>query len=468
MSVDSWNAGLNTTLETEDKEIYDLIQHEKWRQYSCLELIASENFTSQAVMEANGSALTNKYSEGLPGARYYGGNEFVDQIENLCRDRALQAFDLDPTKWGVNVQPYSGSTANFSAFTALLSPHDRIMGLDLPSGGHLTHGYATAKKKVSSSAIYFESFPYQVDMKTGFLDYDKLEASAALFRPRLIICGASAYPQEWDYGRLRKIADQHGAYLMADIAHISGLVAGKEAANPFEFCDVVTTTTHKTLRGPRAGIIFFRRAPKGEKNSDLEDKVNFAVFPSNQGGPHNNTIAGIAVALKQAASPEFKLYAKQVRANGVALANALKSFGYKLVTDGTVNHLILWDLRPNGLTGSKMEKICDLVNITLNKNAVHGDVSALTPGGVRVGVPALTSRSLKEADFVKVAEFLHRACQIALKVQATSGKLIKDFVIALESNDEVKALRSDVERFAHSFPMPGFDPASVPESARHH
>ncbi|KAL2919743.1 glycine hydroxymethyltransferase shm1 [Polyrhizophydium stewartii] len=465
--TDSWNKGLNTTLEVEDKEIYDLIQKEKWRQYSCLELIASENFTSQAVMEANGSALTNKYSEGLPGARYYGGNEFVDQIENLCRERALQAFDLDPTKWGVNVQPYSGSTANFSAFTAILAPHDRIMGLDLPSGGHLTHGYATAKKKVSSSAIYFESLPYQVDMTTGYLDYDKLEANAALFRPRLIICGASAYPQEWDYARLRKIADQHGAYLMSDMAHISGLVAGKEAANPFEYCDLVTTTTHKTLRGPRAGLIFFRRAPKGEKHSDLEDKVNFAVFPSNQGGPHNNTIAGIAVALKQAASPEFKLYAKQVRANAVAIADALKGYGYKLVTDGTVNHLVLWDLRTVGLTGSKMEKICDLVNITLNKNAVHGDTSALTPGGVRIGTSALASRSLKEADCVKVAEFLHRACQIAIKVQATSGKLIKDFVAALESSDDVKVLREDVKKFAMSFPMPGFDPASVPESARH-
>jgi glycine hydroxymethyltransferase len=337
---------LNTPLDKEDPELYALIQHEKWRQYSCLELIASENFTSQAVMEANGSALTNKYSEGLPGARYYGGNEYVDVIENLCRDRALQAFNLDPSKWGVNVQPYSGSTANFSAYTAILNPGDRIMGLDLPSGGHLTHGYATAKKKVSSSAIYFESLPYQVDMKTGYIDYDKLEENAKLYRPKLIICGASAYPREWEYQRLRNIADQHGAYLMADIAHISGLVAGREAANPFDYCDIVTTTTHKTLRGPRAGLIFFQRAPKGEKNSDLEDKINFAVFPSNQGGPHNNTIAGIAVALKQAASPEFKQYAAQVRKNAVTVAETLKSHGYKLVTDGTVNHLVLWDLRP--------------------------------------------------------------------------------------------------------------------------
>ncbi|KND03167.1 uncharacterized protein SPPG_02228 [Spizellomyces punctatus DAOM BR117] len=468
MVAEQWNAGLNTTLEEEDKEIYDLVQREKWRQYSCLELIASENFTSQAVMEANGSALTNKYSEGLPGARYYGGNEYVDQIENLCRKRALEAFHLTPEQWGVNVQPYSGSTANFSALTALLAPHDRIMGLDLPSGGHLTHGYATAKKKVSSSAIYFESLPYQVDMKTGFIDYDKLEQNAALYRPKLIICGASAYARDWDYARLRKIADQHSAYLMADIAHISGLVAAQEANNPFEFCDVVTTTTHKTLRGPRAGLIFFRRAPKGEKNSDLEDRVNFAVFPSNQGGPHNNTIAAIAVALKQAAGPEFKQYARQVKANAIALAEALKSKGYKIVTDGTENHLVLWDLRPNALTGSKMEKICDYVNITLNKNAVHGDSSALVPGGVRLGTPALTSRGFKEADFEKVADFLDRAAKIAINVQKTTGKLIKDFVVALESNEDVKALRGEVEAFARSFAMPGFDPASVPESCRDH
>ncbi|KAJ1550484.1 Serine hydroxymethyltransferase, cytosolic, partial [Nowakowskiella sp. JEL0078] len=337
------------------------------------------------------------------------------------------------------------------------------MGLDLPSGGHLTHGYATAKKKVSSSAIYFESLPYQVDNKTGFIDYDKLEQSAALFRPKLIICGASAYARDWDYVRLRKIADSSGAYLLADIAHISGLVAAQEASNPFEYCDVVTTTTHKTLRGPRAGLIFFRRAPKGEKNSDLEERVNFAVFPSNQGGPHNNTIAGIAVALKQVASPEFKDYAKQVRSNAHTLANALKSKGYKIVTDGTENHLILWDLRPIGLTGSKMEKICDFVSITLNKNAVHGDVSALVPGGVRIGTPALTSRSFKESDFEKVASFLDRAAQVALKLQSTSGKLLKDFVIAAEKDQDVKILREEIEKFSRSFPMPGFDPKSIPD-----
>ncbi|KAJ3122850.1 Serine hydroxymethyltransferase 2 [Nowakowskiella sp. JEL0407] len=451
---------LNTTLEVEDPEIYDLVQKEKYRQFKCLELIASENFTSQAVMEANGSALTNKYSEGLPGARYYGGNEHIDVIENLCKSRALKAFNLDDKEWGVNVQPYSGSTANFSALTALLSPHDRIMGLDLPSGGHLTHGYATAKKKVSSSAIYFESLPYQVDMKTGWVDYDKLEATAKLFRPKLLICGASAYARDWDYVRLRKIADASGAFLMADIAHISGLVAAAEASNPFQYCDIVTTTTHKTLRGPRAGLIFFKK--------EHEDKVNFAVFPSNQGGPHNNTIAAVAVALKQVATPEFKEYAKQVKKNASILAETLKSKGYKIVTDGTDNHLVLWDLRPENLTGSKIEKLCDLVSITLNKNAVHGDSSALVPGGVRIGAPALTSRNFKEQDFVKVAEFLDRVVKIAKRVQEKSGKMMKEFEKALVGDVEVETLRKEVEAFATTFPMPGFDPKSIPESAKHH
>ncbi|OZJ05301.1 Serine hydroxymethyltransferase 2 [Bifiguratus adelaidae] len=455
---DSWNTCLNTPLQEEDSEIYALIEQEKYRQFSGLELIASENFTSQAVMEANGSALTNKYSEGLPGARYYGGNEYIDQVENLCRKRALTAFHLDAEKWGVNVQPYSGSTANFAALTALIQPQDRLMGLDLPSGGHLTHGYQTAKKKISSSSIYFQSMPYQVDQTTGYIDYDRLEENAALFRPKLLICGASAYPREWDYARLRKVADQHGAYLMADIAHISGLVASKEAANPFEFCDVVTTTTHKTLRGPRAGLIFFRR----DKGDDLEGRVNQAVFPSCQGGPHNNTIAAIAVALKQVATPEFKQYAIQVRANAKTLAKTLRNYGYKMATDGTENHLILWDLKPQKLTGSKVERICEIVDITINKNSIAGDKSAVTPGGVRLGTAALTSRSFKEEDMVKVGEFLHRTVQIASDVQTKCGsKMMKDFVAALEGNQDIAQLKKEVQEFARSFPMPGFDPKTI-------
>eukprot|EP01137_Pigoraptor_chileana_P013420 Opistho-2@66923 len=443
-------------LQDEDPEVFDIIEKEKHRQWSGLELIASENFTSLAVMEANGSCLTNKYSEGLPGARYYGGNEYIDEVERLAQKRALAAFGLDAEKWGVNVQPYSGSTANFAAFTGMLKPHDRLMGLDLPSGGHLTHGYQTAKKKISSSAIYFESMPYQLDQTTGVIDYARLGENARLFRPNLIICGGSAYPRDWDYGSLRKIADEHSAYLMMDMAHISGLVAGGVQNNPFEFCDVVTTTTHKTLRGPRAGLIFYRKGPKGDRLEDLEQRINFAVFPSTQGGPHNNTIAAIAVALKQVATPEFKDYSRQVIANSKALAEALKKRGYKLVTDGTENHLVLWDLRPQDITGNKVEKLLEAANITVNKNSVVGDKSAIVPGGVRLGTPSLTSRGFKEADFEKVAEFLVVALKIALGIQEKVGKKLVDFEAALKDDADIKALRTDVEAFAKSFPMPGF------------
>ena len=249
---------MNTPLHIVDNEIYSLIQKEKDRQKYGIELIASENFTSRAVLDCLGSILTNKYSEGLPGKRYYGGNEVIDKIENLCIERALKAYGLNSDIWGCNVQPYSGSVANLAVYLGLLRPHDRIMGLDLPSGGHLTHGFMTAKKRISSTSVYYESVPYKVN-ENGFIDYDGLEIIADAVKPRLIICGASAYSRDFDYERFHKIAKKYDAFLMADIAHISGFVATNEMKSPFEYCDIVTTTTHKTLRGPRAGIIFFRK-----------------------------------------------------------------------------------------------------------------------------------------------------------------------------------------------------------------
>ncbi|DAZ95459.1 TPA: hypothetical protein N0F65_002144 [Lagenidium giganteum] len=452
----------NTSLEQHDVELFNLIEAEKNRQWKCLELIASENFTSRAVMDCLGSCLTNKYAEGLPNQRYYGGNEVIDKVEVLCQQRALKAFSLDSEKWGVNVQPYSGSPANFAVYTGLLHPHDRIMGLDLPSGGHLTHGFYTyskaekTRKAVSATSVYFESLPYRVSSETGLIDFALLAEQAALYKPALIICGGSAYPRDWDYARFRKIADDNGALLMCDMAHYSGLVATGEHSSPFEYCDIVTTTTHKSLRGPRAGMIFFRKDERG-----FEAKINSAVFPALQGGPHEHQIAAVATQLKEVMTDEFKQYIKQVKSNAKTLAKTLTELGYTMCTGGTDNHLILWDLRPVGITGSKLEKLCDMVCITLNKNAVLGDRSALSPGGVRVGTPALTSRGFKEADFFKVAEFLDRAVKLCVEIQATSGKKLTDFVASAEKHAGVTQLRHDVNALATSFGMPGFDVASM-------
>ncbi|KAL7467268.1 hypothetical protein ACHAXS_007518 [Conticribra weissflogii] len=334
------------------------------------------------------------------------------------------------------------------------------MGLDLPSGGHLTHGFQTPKKKVSATSVYFESMPYVVNPSTGLVDYDDMESRAKMFMPKLLIAGGSAYTREWDYARMRQTADSVGAYLMVDMAHISGLVAGKVVANPFEYADLVTSTTHKTLRGPRSGMIFAK--------VDLMERINQAVFPMLQGGPHNHQIAALAVALKEANSPEFQQYAKNVIANAKALGKGLVKRGYNLVTGGTDNHIVLWDVRSTtGLTGTKVERVLELASITANKNSIPGDTSAVNPGGVRLGSPALTSRGLDEDDFDVVAEFLHRGCGLAVKAQnialeeSSTGKvLLKTFEATLKENEEIAqdlaALKEDVESFAARFDMPGF------------
>ncbi|XP_043527457.1 serine hydroxymethyltransferase isoform X2 [Frieseomelitta varia] len=450
-----------------DPELFELMKKEKKRQESGLEMIASENFTSLSVLQCLGSCLHNKYSEGLPGQRYYGGNEYIDEIELLAQKRALEAFDLNPEEWGCNVQPYSGSPANFAVYTGLIEPHGRIMGLDLPDGGHLTHGFFTPTKKVSATSIFFESMPYKVNLDTGLIDYDKLAEEASLFKPKIIIAGVSCYSRCLDYKKFRQIADQNNAYLFSDMAHVSGLVAAKLIPSPFEYSDVVSTTTHKTLRGPRAGIIFFRKGVRkiGKDSQkimyDIEDKINQAVFPGLQGGPHNHAIAGIATAMKQVKSPEFLKYQKQIVANAKRLCSKLQEHGYKISTDGTDVHMLLVDLRNKGITGAKAEKILESISIACNKNTVPGDKSALNCSGIRLGTPALTTRGLVEEDIDKVVDFIHRGLLLGKEVSNISGPKLVDYKRILSTDVNIKAkvtvLREEVETFSRQFPIPGFE-----------
>ncbi|KAI7743770.1 hypothetical protein M8C21_021114 [Ambrosia artemisiifolia] len=439
----------NQSLQEADPDIFELLDKEKRRQYKGIELIASENFVCKAVLEALGSHVANKYSEGMPGARYYAGNQYIDEIEMLCRERALEAFGLDSESWGVNVQPYSCTSANFAVYTGLLLPGDRIMGLDTPSGGNTSHGYYTPNgMKVSGASIFFESLSYKVNPKTGIIDFEKLEERAVDYRPKILICGGSSYPREWDYSKFRQITDKCGAVLMCDMAQISGLIAAKECASPFEFCDIVTSTTHKSLRGPRGGIIFYRKGPKSRKSGmlpsqgdgndkyDFEEKINFAVCSALQGGPHNNHIAALAIALKQLATPEYQEYMQQLGINGVVW-NKLKP-----------SHL---PLRKN------LEKVCEMCHITVNKTAIFDDNGTLVPGGVRIGTPAMTSRGCLESDFETMADFLCRAAQITSSVQREHGKMVKSFLKGVENNKDIIELRTQVENFATQFSMPGQD-----------
>jgi len=464
VSEEQWS--LNQTLKEADPEVYGIVKNEKDRQRKGLEMIASENFTSLAVLECLGSCLHNKYSEGQPGQRYYGGNEFIDEMEVLAQSRALSLYNLQADQWGVNVQPYSGSPANFAVFTALVGPTGRIMGLDLPDGGHLTHGFFTNKAKISATSIFFQSMPYKVDPSTELIDYEALEKTAALFKPQIIIAGVSCYARNLDYARFRKIADQNGCILMADMAHVSGLVATGMVPSPFEHCDIVTTTVHKTLRGPRAGVIFFRRGSQmvnGKPVSlDYENKINMAVFPGLQGGPHNHAIAGIAVAMKHAASPEFKQYQVNVVENAQRLASGLKSIGYKIVTGGTDNHIVHLDLKksPCNISGAKGELILEMVGISCNKNTVPGDKSALNPSGIRLGTPSLTTRGLMKTDMDTVVNLLDSALTIAVNVQKESGPKLVDFKAKVKETkfaDEIAALKAKVEAFAVNFRLPGHE-----------
>ncbi|MGQ9557633.1 MAG: serine hydroxymethyltransferase [Desulfurispora sp.] len=380
-------------LEAVDPEIHAAIQKELRRQQETLELIASENIVSRAVLEAQGSVLTNKYAEGYPGRRYYGGCHFVDIAEELAIQRAKQLFSAEH----VNVQPHSGAQANLAVYFALLQPGDTILGMNLAHGGHLTHG-----SPLNISGKYFKIAAYGVSEQTAQIDYDAVRQAALASQPAMIVAGASAYPRIIDFARLRQIADEVGAYLMVDMAHIAGLVAAGEHPSPVPYADVVTTTTHKTLRGPRGGMILCR-----EKYAAAIDK---AVFPGIQGGPLMHVIAAKAVALGEALRPEFKEYQRRIVRNAAALAAALLERGFNLVSGGTDNHLLLVDLRSKNITGKAAEKVLDQVGVTVNKNAIPYDPQPpMISSGIRVGTPAVTSRGLTEADMVTVADIIDLA-----------------------------------------------------------
>ncbi len=378
-------------LANADPIVADLLQQELQRQRDHLELIASENFTSAAVLAAQGSVLTNKYAEGLPGKRYYGGCGVIDQVEQVAIDRAKQLFGAAHA----NVQPHAGAQANFAVFLTLLQPGDTILGMDLSHGGHLTHG-----SPVNVSGKWFQVKHYGVSQATERLDYDQIRALALEHRPKLIICGYSAYSRVIDFEAFRSIADEAGAYLLADIAHIAGLVATGHHPNPIPHCDVVTTTTHKTLRGPRGGLILTR-------DPELGKKLDKAVFPGTQGGPLEHVIAGKAVAFGEALQPEFKTYSGQVIENAKAMAAQLQQRGFKLVSDGTDNHLMLVDLRSIGMTGKQADQLVSTVNITANKNTVPFDPeSPFVTSGLRLGSPAMTTRGMGTVEFTEIANII--------------------------------------------------------------
>jgi glycine hydroxymethyltransferase len=408
---------LNAPLATADPAIAEQIQHEILRQHEGLEMIASENFVSRAVLEAAGTVFTNKYAEGYPGKRYYGGCEFADVVEDLARDRAKQLFGAEH----VNVQPHSGSQANAAAYMTLLDPGDTILGLDLANGGHLTHGH-----KLNFSGKLYKVASYKVREDTEVIDYDALEAQAVEVRPKMIVGGGSAYPRQFDFVRMRAIADKVGAKLVIDMAHFAGLVAGGAHPSPVPYADVVTTTTHKTLRGPRSGMILCK--------AELAASIDRSVFPGQQGGPLVHVIAAKAVAFGEALQPEFAAYARQTIANAKVLGEAMQAEGYRIISGGTDTHLILVDVFAKGILGSEAEAALGAAGITVNKNAIPFDKNPpMKPSGIRLGTPALTTRGMKEAEMRTIAAWIAEALEhrndaaVLAQIRGQVGELAETF-----------------------------------------
>jgi glycine hydroxymethyltransferase len=413
---------LNAPLAAADPEIATQIKNEVLRQHEGLEMIASENFVSRAVLEAAGTVFTNKYAEGYPGKRYYGGCEYADVVENIARDRAKQIFGAEHA----NVQPHSGSQANAAAFMTLLQPGDTILGLDLAHGGHLTHGH-----KLNFSGKLYKVVGYQVRQDTEVIDYDALETQAIAEKPKMIIGGGSAYPRQFDFARMRQIADKVGAYFLVDMAHFAGLVAGGAHPSPVPHAHVVTTTTHKTLRGPRAGLILC--------GAELAAGIDRSVFPGQQGGPLMHIVAAKAVAFGEALQPEFKTYAAQTVANAKALGDAIQAEGYRLISGGTDTHVLLIDVFAKGILGSEAEAALGAAGITVNKNAIPFDVNPpMKPSGIRVGTPALTTRGMKEREMHTIAKWIGEA----LDARSDAARLAK--------------IRGQVAELAEQFPLYGW------------
>jgi glycine hydroxymethyltransferase len=413
-----------THLERTDPEIAALMQQEQTRQDESIRLIPSENYVSHAVLEATGSILTNKYSEGYPGKRYYEGQDFIDPIERLARDRAKRLFGADHA----NVQPYSGSPANLAVYYALLEPGDKVMGLSLPHGGHLTHGW-----RVNFSARYYRSVQYTVDPVTHRIDYDQVRELAQKEQPKLIFSGATAYPREFDFKAFGEIAKEVGARFVADIAHIAGLIVAGVHQSPIPYADVVTTTTHKTLRGPRGAMILCR--------AEHAEAIDRSVFPALQGGPHNHTTAAIAVALLEAATPEFKEYGRQIVRNAKALAEELLAYGFRLVSGGTDNHLILIDMTSKGVTGKQASRALARAGIETNANTIPYDPRRpFDPSGVRIGTPAVTSRGMQGPEMKRIAAWINQ-------------------VVSDVTDEALHAkIRAEVGEFCRAFPCPGIRP----------
>lgn len=403
-----------------DPVVYDLICTEQARQSGSIRMIPSENYVSKAVMQATGSCLTNKYSEGYPGKRYYEGQQITDQLENLARDRAMQLFGAE----AANVQTHSGSPANLATYCALAEPGDTIMGLALPHGGHLTHGW-----KVSYTGKFFKSVQYELNPETGTLDYDKIADLAKEHKPKILISGSSAYPRAIDFSKFDEIAKAVGAYHVSDMAHIAGLVAGKAHMSPVPYADAVTTTTHKTLRGPRGGMVLAKE--------EHITAINKAVFPGFQGGPHMHTISALAIALGEAMAPDFAAYAAQIVANAKRLAEKLMEYGFDLVSGGTDNHLILMDLRNKGITGKPLAKALDKAHIVTNYNSVPGDTAGpFNPSGLRMGTPAITTRGMKEDQMDLIAGWINTICD------------------NLENDDVIARCGAEVQELCGQFPLP--------------